>query len=86
MTKMINMKDLLKEVQKEDLDHLYSNDKKQIEKEFVDVDHFLKAMAIDLGKAGYKKQSIEFQRFYKKYWIEFKLKFEKLYKNVIGGK
>ena len=86
MAKIIKMKDLLKEAPKEDLSHLYSNDKKQIEKEFEDVNHFLKAMAIDLGKAGYKKQSVEFQRFYKKHWIEFKLKFEKLYKNVIGGK
>ena len=43
-------------------------------------------MTKDLGKAGYKKESIEFQRFYKKNWIEFKLKFEKLYKKVIRKK
>ena len=40
-------------------------------------------MATDLGKAGYKKESVEFQRFYKKNWIEFKLKFEKMYNKVI---
>ena len=74
----------INESPKEDLNYLYSRDKKQLEKEFEDIDHYLKAMAKDLGKAGYKKQSVEFQRFYKKHWIEFKLKFEKLYKNVIG--
>ena len=59
--------DLLKE---ENLDYLYKGDKKLVEKGFKDVDHYLKAMSIDLGKAGHKKQSIEFQRFYKKHWIE----------------
>ncbi len=75
--------DLLKE---ENLDYLYKGDKKLVEKGFKDVDHYLKAIAIDLGKAGHKKQSIEFQRFYKKHWIEFKLKFEKMYKKVIQEK
>ena len=46
----------------------------------------LKAMSIDLGKAGHNKESVEFQRFYKKNWIEFKLKFEKMYNKVIKGK
>jgi len=32
------------------------------------------------------KESVEFQRFYKKNWIEFKLKFEKMYNKVIKGK
>ena len=82
----MKLQDLLKEAPKKDLDYLYKGDKKLIEKGFKEVDHFLKAMTVDLGKAGYKKQSVEFQRFYKKNWIEFKLKFEKLYKNVIGGK
>ena len=83
---IIKLKDILNEAPKKDLNYLYSNDKKQIEKEFKSVDHFLKAMTIDLGKAGHKKESIEFQRFYKKNWIEFKLKFEKMYNNVIKGK
>ena len=83
---IIKLKDILNEAPKKDLNYLYSNDKKQIEKEFKSVDHFLKAMTIDLGKAGYKKESVEFQRFYKKNWIEFKLKFEKMYNKVIKGK
>ena len=83
---IIKLKDILNEAPKKDLNYLYSNDKKQIEKEFKSVDHFLKAMTVDLGKAGHKKESIEFQRFYKKNWIEFKLKFEKMYNNVIKGK
>ena len=78
--------DLLKEAPKKDLDYLYSSNKKMIEKEFKDLDHYLKYMATDLGKAGYKKESVEFQRFYKKNWIEFKLKFEKMYNKVIKGK
>ena len=80
---IIKLKDILNEAPKKDLNYLYSNDKKQIEKEFKSVDHFLKAMTIDLGKAGHKKESVEFQRFYKKNWIEFKLKFEKMYNKVI---
>ena len=83
---IIKLKDILNEAPKKDLNYLYSNDKKQIEKEFKSVDHFLKAMTVDLGKAGHKKESIEFQRFYKKNWIEFKLKFEKMYNKVIKGK
>ena len=83
---IIKLKDIITEAPKEDLDYLYSNDKKQIEKEFKDVDYYLKAMAIDLGKAGHKKESVEFQRFYKKHWIEFKLKFEKMYNKVIKEK
>ena len=83
---IIKLKDIITEAPKEDLDYLYSNDKKQIEKEFKDFDYYLKAMAIDLGKAGYKKESVEFQRFYKKHWIEFKLKFEKMYNKVIKEK
>tara|TARA_R110000824_G_C14882018_1_gene643482 strand:+ start:325 stop:579 length:255 start_codon:yes stop_codon:yes gene_type:complete len=83
---IIKLKDILNEAPKKDLNYLYSNDKKQIEKEFKSVDHFLKAMTIDLGKAGHKKESVEFQRFYKKNWIEFKLKFEKMYNKVIKGK
>jgi len=82
----MKLKDLLKEAPKKDLDYLYKSNKKLIEKEFKDLDHYLKYMAKDLGKAGYKKESIEFQRFYKKNWIEFKLKFEKLYKKVIRKK
>ena len=83
---IIKLKDILNEAPKKDLNYLYSNDKKQIEKEFKSVDHFLKAMTIDLGKAGHKKESVEFQRFYKKNWIEFKLKFEKMYNKVMKGK
>jgi len=83
---MIKLKDILNEAPKKDLDYLYKGDKKSIEKGFKDVDYFLKAMAIDLGKAGHNKKSVEFQRFYKKNWIEFKLKFEKMYSKVIKGK
>ena len=82
----MKLQDLLKEAPKKDLDYLYKSNKKLIEKEFNDLDHYLKDMTKDLGKAGYKKESIEFQRFYKKNWIEFKLKFEKLYKKVIRKK
>ena len=82
----MKLKDLLKEAPKKDLDYLYKGDKKLVEKGFKDVDHYLKAMSIDLGKAGHKKESVEFQRFYKKHWIEFKLKFEKMYNKVIKGK
>ena len=82
----MKLKDLLKEAPKKDLDYLYKSNKKLIEKEFKDLDHYLKYMTTDLGKAGYKKESVEFQRFYKKNWIEFKLKFEKLYNKVIKGK
>jgi hypothetical protein len=74
------------EASDKDLDYLYSSDKKAIEKSFKDLDHWFSDMSKDLGKAGYKKQSLEFQKFYKKEWIEFKLKFDKLYKNNIGEK
>ena len=83
---MIKLKDILNEAPKKDLDYLYKGDKKSIEKGLKDVDYFLKAMSIDLGKAGHNKESVEFQRFYKKNWIEFKLKFEKMYSKVIKGK
>ncbi len=77
----MKLKDLLQE---KNLDHLYSGEKELIEKSFKGVEHHLKTIAVDLGKAGYKKESIEVQRFHKKHWIEFKLKFEKMYQKVIN--
>ena len=52
----MKLKDLLKEAPKKDLDYLYKSNKKLIEKEFKDLDHYLKDMTKDLGKAGYKKE------------------------------
>ena len=83
---MIKLKEILEEAPKKDLDYLYGSNKKLIEKAFKDLDYYLKDIAVDLGKAGHKKESVEFQRFYKKHWIEFKLKFEKMYNKVIKGK
>jgi signal recognition particle subunit SEC65 len=70
----------------EDRSHIYQSDRQMLEKAFKDVEWQLKNVAKDLGKIKARNESLLWQRFYKKEWIEFQIKFEKLWKSTIEGK
>jgi|TARA_R100001594_G_C3966642_1_gene246761 hypothetical protein len=69
-----------------DRSHIYKSDKQIIGKDFKNVSYSLTNLAKDLGKIDAKKESLAWQKFYKKEWIEFQIKFEKLWKSTIEGK
>ncbi len=47
-----------------------------IERNMAGVERTLKALAKDLGKEGYKKESIELQKIFKKYFVELNVQYQ----------
>ncbi len=71
---MINLKDFLTE----GIPNYFRGYVSNIDSSLVRLDKNVKQFARDLGKDGMKAESMEMQKLYKNYILEFKAKFENL--------